>query len=495
MDTPNFFTGLECPICTHPLIISSIMSDGTFIHKKCAEQYFSQTINPKSLTTNELLESTKLIPNNYTNRMFKQYIERTDTFNNYFQTITPDEIEHTDLTDFIMSNPKIKQLLSPDTFDKIRPTNTKIHKQIAYEIISLICAKQEDKIFEKIHYISLNHPTFDFSQIYEGDNTLLNYACEKNLTQFSLWLINTQKININNVNKRGDTPLLWATYKNNPEIANSLIQNGAEIHHIDSKYSSALTWACKNKMTDTMFLIFNTYSPNYIRPMCIHTTLMGIHNNNSPIMWACINNMESVVTFMLTHFSDNSHELINNIGYNGNSMLTTACRNNNHIIVSKLLEHPDININYTVGRMSSLMIACKNKNSTIVSKLLEHPNINVNYTNDNDNNNTSALHIAQNVQNATIIILLLGHKNINISEYPHIQSLLFWACHHKHADIILRILSDPIIDKKIIESRDNHNKTIMYYAQKNNMVTIINYLKNIHKIRRGCMLFGGLIYF
>lgn len=421
----SLFASLTCPICAHPLIVSTIMSDGTFIHNQCALLHFSQTPNPKSLLTNEKLKSTTLIPNHVVNKLFLEHIESTTTYDEYFQNITLVEIEQTNLYDLILKTPKLRNLRCNNIeLSYIKYTNT----QITNQIFTLITDKQEGKIFKLINSSQFDITTFDFTTTNAQNKTLLNKACENNLTKFTLWLINTQKFNINHKSQMGDTPLLWAAYNNNPTICEALIKNKAEIHHLDRCNSSALLWACKNNMIEIALLILS------ISDFTTHQLHQITTYGNTVLTYACKNDMHTVTDYILTHFSKDNIQL---------------------------------NIPTRDGK-TPLMIACENNNTTIVSQLLRHPLINVNYT-------PNLLKIAYYNENTQIIIFLLQHKNIQITDTKDIILILSRACNKSHNNIISHILSNIVINMEILEHKytNKNDETILSYMEKHNLITII----------------------
>ena len=427
---PNLFASLTCPICAHPLFVSTVMSDGTFIHERCGLQYFSETTYPKSLITNEKLQSTQLIPNNFINKLFKEYFETTDIYDEYFKTITLHEIEYTNLIDLILNTPKAYNLLSPTTQNDIKSIHIKrTNIKIANKFFSLMSDKQENKIFQIINSPQFDLSTFDFTITDNHNRTLFIKACEQNLTKFSLWLIETHKININHKSKHNDTPILWATYHNNSQICKALIQNGAEINHTDRINCTALLYACKNNMVDIALLILTTYP---------QIELDHISNNDNTILsYACKNNMHTVTQYILTNHSKTNIQLN--------------------------IPSPDGD--------TPLMIACKNNNTIITSQLLDHPFINVNYINQH---RQTALKIAYDNNNIKIMTLLLSHKNIKLIDV-HVLPILLWACQNSHTDIILYILSNTTFNMKLLGCPyiDNNDETIYNYLQKCELLTVV----------------------
>lgn len=74
--------------------------------------------------------------------------------------------------------------------------------------------------------------------------TPLIYACRLGIIDMGILFIQ-KGANVNMFDQERDSPLLWASYNNNIELVKFLIENGADINHKYRDDKNAFMWACK----------------------------------------------------------------------------------------------------------------------------------------------------------------------------------------------------------------------------------------------------------
>jgi ankyrin repeat protein len=227
------------------------------------------------------------------------------------------------------------------------------------------------------------------------NRTKLAKACLYDDYKQVVYLVETEKVDVNGKADDGKTPLMYAIYNKNMEISQYLLDNGADKNITDDKGNSALNYAI-------------TLSPN----IAMHLIVNGadIHIKN-----VCD---ESAI-----HFASMQGDLV---------------------IIQMLYERgADLNV-FNYNKHSPLMMACGNKRLKTVKYLVKN-GADINAT---DNNNDSILHGCIYNDLYEILLFLLNNKNNKkINERNHInETPLLYAFKlrkFKYAELLLKYGADP----------------------------------------------------
>ena len=74
-------------------------------------------------------------------------------------------------------------------------------------------------------------------------------------TDLVLYLVKELKMDVNGVNVKNDTAVLWASRANHTETVRCLIKLGANLQHQNDKGSTPLYWACRYGLVDMVKLL------------------------------------------------------------------------------------------------------------------------------------------------------------------------------------------------------------------------------------------------
>lgn len=465
---------LTCPICYDPLLKSVLTSDGIPIHEFCANQYFSTTQCPKSLTTNEPLKNTNLIHNTFINNEFKNFIEQNTDFDNYLLSLSIPQINQFQLHDLIKNTKRLHLLIEKDKLNQIQQIthfyDAEMIKTFNEQIFKMIKNKKEDEIIKL-----LKQNIIDIHKTNGDDNTLLIHACKHNLQNLSIFLIQLESIDINHINDHNETALIWAAYNSEPNICLALLNRGAEINHADNANGTALIWACMRTLPDIANILLNdpTIEINVITNNAKSTALIlackngmydtvhklltfpniNINHQNrcgeTALHTACINKHTHIALLLLTFPTIQMHQTDNS----DQSPLNYACANNLIDVVTKLIKYPGF---YSE---SVLIWACKNSHINIVLKLLTIKDLKY-------NSNAFILALTNNLFPIVHQFLTIFPTNIDINQRFLNQTIILWACKNSHTDIASILLTYNNLD---VDHIDDAAETALSWACKNNL--------------------------
>ena len=496
----SFLKQFTCPICHVILFNSVLMSDGTPIHKTCATEYFKTTASPKSLTTNEPLTSITLTPNSHINREFNNIITTSDEFDDYILDLTPQQISINSLYTIIFNNKRLCEKISQNKLQEIKLASyspQEIHN-FNTNMFKLISEKREQDAIDFLEKKIIN-----LNIMNNKHDTLLIYACEHKLSKLAQHIISLDISNINSANLINETALIWAIYNNLNDIPIILLKSGAQIHHIDTHGFTALTCACMRNMTDLALKILDYDIPT--------TTLNAItcSNKSNALLFACENNMITVVTKLLALPNIN----LANINKKGETALIVACMCKNIDIILLLLHsYKHDNHYYIIDRKDNqgncaLFYACKENLSDVIfefMKRIPHSDFHL-YPNSlhviliwacTPSHLDLALNILNNESHKTKIDInyeALTRACLNIL-FPVIETfiinysihadyrilgdtLLMWACRHSHSDLALTILAHPTSNPNINETNKIGETSIILACQNKLQTVALQLLK------------------
>ena len=181
------------------------------------------------------------------------------------------------------------------------------------------------------------------NEIDEKGRTPLHWACcRNNLEMVQLLLDNgaEESINIansggysplwNEIDEEGRTPLHWACCHNNLKMVQLLLQNGAteSVNKVDRNNQPPLYWACNKNNLEMAQLLLKHCTPETINKAGQYS--------QTPLSWACYKNNLEMVKLLL---QNGATESVNKVDRNNQPPLYWACWKNNLEMVKLLLLH------------------------------------------------------------------------------------------------------------------------------------------------------------
>jgi len=239
-------------------------------------------------------------------------------------------------------------------------------------------------------------------------------------------------------------------YNNNFEIIKLLIEYNFNVNVIDNKNCTPLVYAAKNDNLEIIEYLLNNGAK------------MNVKNSESPLIFACMNNNYVIVEYLLkARVNVNATEF--KIFNNGKNALFFACDNNNLKMVKLLINYKiNMNCNFGYKVLHPLHIACVNNNYKLV-KLLIQNNINLhNFElsfNDFIINELSPFTIFSN-KSSTKIINILIKKKIGINEPCSYSFPIIIASNLNN----LKIVNLLIKNGANINSKDTLNNNALHFA-------------------------------
>jgi ankyrin repeat protein len=287
------------------------------------------------------------------------------------------------------------------------------------DIESLINFLIDEEDYEKLKYINFDNLDININEVDKNEATMLMRICKISKDYDIIKNLLKSGSNINQKDKDGLTPLMYAIKYNhkNIQISKFLIENGADVNLLNNYDSSPLMLAC------------------------------GISENLELIK-------------LLIQSGSN----INQQNKDGWTALMIAIRHNKDISMIKLLieQGSDINIinNY---QCSSLMIACRNSNSLELIKLLIDAGSNVNQQ--STDGWTALMLTIEYINNIEITRYLIENgANVNLSEKENWTPLMF-ACRYSNDLELIKLLIKAGSD---VNHKDKDGWTPLMCAVKNN---------------------------
>ncbi|ORX86697.1 ankyrin [Anaeromyces robustus] len=318
-----------------------------------------------------------------------------------------------------------------------------------------------------------------------------NYECIKTL------LSNKYNLDINIVDKKGNTPLMMTIMKDEDisEFIDLFIEKGTNKDLINKNQSSALHIACKYNnykiisklITEKNINMKNKdgYTPlmiaiNNKNYECIKSLLSSKHNldinivnndGNSPLMMALMKYEEDLSRLIDLFIKKGSNkDLVNK---NQSSILHIACENNLNEVIPKLITEKNINIKNKDG-YTPLMIAINNKNYECLKSLLSSKyNLDINTV--DKNGNTPLINAIINFKDLSEHIDLFIEKGANKDLINKNKSTaLHIACENNLNEVIPKLITEKNINMK---NKDGYTPIMIAINKKNK-----NDKKNIKSI-------------
>ena len=221
-------------------------------------------------------------------------------------------------------------------------------------------------------------------------NTPLLYAIQINLT----WLVELlleygADSNLSNIYE--ESPLMTTiTYDSDFYIGKKLIENNADVNHVDIDGSNALFLAAYSNENMVKLLLDHGANANHANKEGTTVLMNAAHTGN-----------ENIVKLLLNNGAD-----VNKIDNKGSSALSYAVNYGNENIVKLLIDH-GANIDQTNNDGATALMYAVNYGYYDIIKLLLERGANINFQN---NEGATALMFATVIGNLDVIKLLLEFK-------------------------------------------------------------------------------------
>ena len=261
--------------------------------------------------------------------------------------------------------------------------------------------KNEFKIPEYIEKIIVHGCVYEnnkreIERIKEGlkNGSELIIAIEGRNERLALELLKREEINVNKMNKYGNTALILACCNKMESVALKLLEReDINVNQVNIKGYIALMMACINIMERVALKLLereDIHDPDgacrridhvkHGKSLC-HVNQVSKYGNTA-LMGACCCDMKLTALKLLEREDIN----INQVNKSGDTALIWVCILEQEKVALKLLEREDININQVNESGNTALIwVCCNKMERVVLKLLEREDINVNQVNKNGN--------------------------------------------------------------------------------------------------------------
>jgi len=258
---------------------------------------------------------------------------------------------------------------------------------------------KQTKTLSKIISIIANKQ-FDKNERDNDNSTPLIIACENELEDVALKLIETGESNPGHVNNDRMTALIIACDKELENVALKLIETGeSNPGHIYNKSTTALMTACENKLEVVALKLIETgeSNPGYASE----------YSETTALMIACsYDNLENVALKLIETGESNP-------GQANKSEMTAlmyACDNGLENVALELIETGESNPEQLdEDGKTALIIACENELENVALKLIETGKSNSEVI---SNDGNTALMIATELNLTNVISALEKHKNM-----------------------------------------------------------------------------------
>jgi ankyrin repeat protein len=344
------------------------------------------------------------------------------------------------------------------------------------------------------------------------NRTKLIKACLYNDYKQIIYLVETEKVDLDCIADDGKTPLMYAIYNKNMDIAKYLCSKGADKNALDAKNNTALNYAITLAPEIALYLItqgVNIHIKNICNESSIHFAAMqgdlviiqmlceqGIElndfntNKHSPLMMACGNKHLKAVKYLIKKGAN-----INATDNNYDSILHGCIHNDMYDILLFLLNNKNNKMindkNYK--NETPLIYAVKLKKIKYAELLLKYgakPNVN-----DTENCVPLIQAIKDNQYEMCELLLKYGaDPNIYFSYFEYNSALfhsmksndpkLMQLClDHNANDLMFCYIEmnnykdlKHLLNKDNINSKNSNGETLLYFASRKNKIEFVKIL-------------------
>ncbi|XP_067648871.1 ankyrin repeat domain-containing protein 50-like [Haliotis asinina] len=236
------------------------------------------------------------------------------------------------------------------------------------------------------------------SQVNDDGNNALHFACRGGHLDVVKYLLSHTSVDINRNGNMGRTPLMVAVIYGYRDVCELLMQNGADVSHVDDNGDNVLHLACKGGQMDVVKYLLSQASVD------INTRGKGAL---TPLMVAVTYGHNDVFKFLMRNGANASQ-----VDDYGNNVLHLACRSREMDVVKYLLSQTSVDINRKGDKgRTPLMVAVIYKYRDVFEFLMQN-GADVSQVDDKGDN---VLHCACLHGQLGVVKHLLSQTNIEIN--------------------------------------------------------------------------------
>ena len=233
---------------------------------------------------------------------------------------------------------------------KFYPNSTD-YKNDYKNIFTVACEYRKYKICEKILTMNINI-----------EMEAIRFLIFDKQTELILKILESKKINVNEINNYGYNLLIYSCANKNSEVALKLIELDADVDFISKGSNPALLYACDMKLELVILKILEKSS---------NTINVKNTSNFTPLLYACMHNMTDIINKLLEYENIN----IEGLDKTNNNYLMITIKNNNVKMANKIFEK-NINVNhFNKNNETALILALDNKLEDLAIKLIQKMDI------------------------------------------------------------------------------------------------------------------------
>jgi ankyrin repeat protein len=268
------------------------------------------------------------------------------------------------------------------------------------------------------------------------NNEFLITACECGHKDIVVCLLENG-IDINQQNKRGSSPLMWASFKEHKEIVRILLQNEhINVNHKEKFGETALIWASKAGKHEIVSIL--------LEQKHIDVNHQDAYEY-SALMWSSQKGHKEVVEILL---KNKNIDVTTKHGYTGWGALYHASYDGHKEVVKILLENKDINVNQQDNDgLTALMISSIRGHKETVKILSQNENIILNIQ-DTKKGRNALMYASENGHKEIVQMLMEQDKKIDLNQQDKDgQSALMLASKQGHKEIV-QLLEEKTLNIK-----------------------------------------------
>lgn len=271
---------------------------------------------------------------------------------------------------------------------------------------------------------------------------------------------------VNRADKHGATPLIYACFSGSSDIVAKLLQRpDIDTSRADERGSTALHTACMSGSLESVTMLLSRPGVDVNRPN-------GIGNNDH-----FTRNMRPLVIALWEGYADIALALLDrddiNVDSNDNEqgLLITASDRGMRTVVERLIQR---GVDVNAQGYWALIAACRNRHSDVALTLLDTNDFDLNGPDGLGQNLFTPLHMASMLGMLAVVRRLIQLR-VDINARTHNgDSSLKLACEHKQTRIALELLAEDGID---VDPPPLADMNALYWARVHNMTRVAELLR------------------
>lgn len=279
----------------------------------------------------------------------------------------------------------------------------------------------------------------------------------------------TNLVSIDDQQKR-NTALIHAALKGNNAVVAHLLDHGAQVNFQNHEGQTALTAAALRGYDAVVALLLDHGA------QVNHQS----HDGQTALMLAALQGYSAVITRLLDYCAK-----VNLKNHNGTTALTAAALHGHETVIALLLDHgAQVNLQNYDGQ-TALMLAALQGHDAVVARLLD----NGAQVNLKTHGGTTALMFAAISGNPHLVDTIIKYKpSVNAIDGVKGRTALHWALRMSNGAVRKKHKLNPehnvhsIVNSLLaygarIDIQDKKGKTVLYWAQRNNLNDIVQQLQ------------------